>query len=167
MSNLFSAHFSDSKPSPGPGSTTAQPLAWLGPLRTRFKPAQLLGMFRRLIEPNALTTELTNGQKRFYDRIFSPPVILWYLVFQRINPDPTLQEVVTDLHQGGADALSKPGRQPLSKRIVSWATTAYSSARQRLPLPLLAQALAAQGRQILGLAQGWEWHRLRPQLLDG
>ena len=167
MSNLFSAPGSDATPCAGPGSTTAQPLAWLGPLRTRFKPAQLLGMFQRLLGPSALTPELTQGPKRFYDRIFSLRVILWYLVFQRINPDPTLQEVVTDLHQGGADAFSEPGRPPLSERIVSWATTAYSSARQRLPLPLLVQALAAQGRQILGLAQGWEWHRLRPQLLDG
>jgi len=136
-------------------------------LRTRFSSDQLLTMFRRLLSPALLTPCSPKGSKRFYDRLFSPLVVVWYLIFQRLGADPTLQAVITDLHAGGANALSRPGRPPLSKRIVSWATTAYSNARKRLPLQVLSDALAAQGRQILGSVQGSKWHGLRPQLLDG
>jgi len=103
------------------------------------------------------------GGKRFYRRLFCPLVTLWYLLFQRINADHTLQAVVSDAASGGADALS--GK--LSVRMLSLSTTSFSDARQRLPWPVLAQALALQGRKMAQLHPDTLWRGLVLALLDG
>src|SRR6058998_1021210 len=45
--------------------------------------------------------------KRFYERLFTPIVTLWYLIFQRLAFDHTLEGVVADAQAGGADSLCK------------------------------------------------------------
>src|SRR3954447_6681135 len=112
------------------------------PLRSGFNLAQLLRMFQELIDPDLLERWLGECEHAFYECAFSPLITLWYLVFQRIEPDHTLEAVLTDAHQGGADALNQGGK-PLSQRIRSWATSAYSNARQRLPVGTLVRALMA------------------------
>ena len=70
--------------------------------------AQLLAAFRRLL-PSRQIWRLASLQKgRFYDRLFTPLVTLWYLIFQRLAADHTLEKVVTDAQAGGANAL-RPG----------------------------------------------------------
>ena len=43
---------------------------------------------------------------RFYERIFSLRVTLWYLLFQRLNFDQTQAAVVVNLRAGGANPTS-------------------------------------------------------------
>lgn len=136
------------------------------PLRSRYSTQQLLDTFRRLTDRSLLDAWLAACGQTFYDCAFSPLVTLWYLMFQRLQADHTLDAVVTDAHRGGADALSG-GKPPLSQRIISWATTAYNDARQRLPVGAVAQALVGQAQRIRQLAQGVEWRGLRVNLLDG
>lgn len=93
------------------------------------------------------------GQQRFYQRIFSLRVSLWYLIFQRLNYDHSLAAVVSNLREGGADRLGRRGRK-LSKRIGSAETSGYNQARQRLPLELLQAALVHLRGKFLLLA-GW------------
>ena len=88
---------------------------------------------------------------RFYDRIYSLQVTLWYLVFQRLNADHTLSGVITDIRDGGADQLGRKGRKKLSKRVITKKTNAYSQARARLPLEFLQAALARLQDAILKL----------------
>ena len=45
---------------------------------------------------------------RFYERIFSLRVTLWYLIFQRLNLDQTQAAVVVNLREGGANRLGRP-----------------------------------------------------------
>lgn len=92
---------------------------------------------------------------RFYERIFSLRVTLWYLIFQRLNFDHALAAVVVDLREGQADRLGRRGARKLSQRVRSAHTSAYNQARQRLPLALLVEALAHL-RQGLLQAVGWE-----------
>jgi hypothetical protein len=110
----------------------------------------------------------------FYGRIFTLRVVLWYLIFQRLNFDSPLAAVVRNLRDGGADRLG-PRRSPLSRKVKSSSTSAYSQARQRMPLDLLQAALAYLGRQMAALC-GWapEAPKQKPgpqerqrQLLDG
>lgn len=113
-------------------------------------------------------------QERFYERIFSLRVTLWYLIFQRLNFDPTQAAVVVNLREGGADRLGRRRARPLSRRVRSTQTSAYNQARQRLPLALLSEALTHLRQGLLkrvGLAPA---PRQRPgpagrtrQLLDG
>ena len=141
--------------------------AVFGLLRTRFTSAQCLKHFLRLLNQTALMVVLSREAEGFYDRLFSPTITLWYLIFQRLNPDHALQAVVVDAHSGGADGLKRRGRRPLSQRIRSLATTAYSNARQRFPCSALTQGLAVQAQQIWQGTQGWGWRGLRVILLDG
>ena len=101
--------------------------------------------------------------KEFYERLFSPLVTLWYLLFQRLNADHTLDAAVADARNGGADRLNKK----LSQGLVSDSTCSYSDARQRLPWHFLAQALCLQGAKIIALSPTVLWHGRVIALLDG
>jgi Transposase DDE domain len=87
---------------------------------------------------------------RFYERIFSLPVTLWYLIFQRLNADKTQDAVIKDLRRGGADRLSPSAKRPLSKKIRSKKTASYNEARQRTPLDFLKFALRRIGEHLQG-----------------
>jgi hypothetical protein len=101
--------------------------------------------------------------KTFYDRLFTPLVTLWYLLFQRLNHDHSLDAALTDAQAGGADRLNRR----LSRRLVSSSTASYSDARQRLPGEFLLEALRLQGRKLTGLTPTALWQGLVVALLDG
>ncbi len=90
-------------------------------------------------------------------------VTLWYLLFQRLNPDHTLDAALSDARAGGADRINKK----LSRHLRSDSTCSYSDARQRLPWEALLQALALQAHQILRLSPTTLWQGLVVALIDG
>jgi hypothetical protein len=124
-------------------------------------------------QPDQAAQKEKRGRSKFYRRIFSLRVTLWYLIYQRLSFDQTLAAIALNAREGGADRLGPRGVK-LSGRIQSNSTSGYNQARQRLPLELLQAALAQLGRVVLkmsGLTR-----RLRPtsgpqerprQLLDG
>ena len=101
----------------------------------------------------------------FYDRLWSPLITLWYLIWQWLQSKHTLERVVLDARRGGADRLCPPAT-PLSKGLKSKATTAYCKARQRLPLDWIEQCFGKIAEALLTLN-----HRrsqdLPVELLDG
>jgi Transposase DDE domain len=99
----------------------------------------------------------------FYERLFTPLVTLWYLLFQWLNHDHTLDAVVTDARAGGADRLNAK----LSHKLISSSTGPYSDARTRLPQEFLAQALRLQGSKITQQSPTTRWKDLVLALLDG
>jgi hypothetical protein len=112
--------------------------------------------------------------RRFYERIFSLRVTLWYLVFQRLNADRTQAAVVEDVRRGGADRLGRAGGRKLSRKLRSQQTSAYNAARQRLPVGLLVAALSQVRQRVLRLVGLEPSPRCAPapeqrsrQLLDG
>lgn len=112
--------------------------------------------------------------KRFYQRIFSLRVTLWYLIFQRLNSDQTQAAVVVNLRAGGADRLGRKGAKKLSKRIKSAQTSSYNQARKRIPLELLQEALVHLSKGLLKLVGLNAQSKKEPapaqrtrQLLDG
>jgi len=133
------------------------------PLQAAFSPLELLGFFVQLLPATALARLPSLKAKRFYQRLFTPLVTLWYLLFQRLNADHSLEAALTNAQAGGADSL-RPG---LSRRLNSTATASYSNARQRLPAAFLRDALALQGHKIIGLSPTTLWRGLVIALLDG
>lgn len=125
--------------------------------------AQLLRWFARLLPGAALRKLPALQAQSFYDRLFNPLVTLWYLLFQRLNSDHTLEAALADARAGGADRLNKK----LSRQLASDSTCSYSDARQRLPWQFLAQALRLQGGRIIGLSPSTRWHGWVLALLDG
>jgi hypothetical protein len=134
----------------------AQPIA-------PIQPQELLAFFLRLLPRQQLWKLLATQKQRFYARLFTPIVTLWYLIFQRLAFDQTLQAAVSDARHGGADSLC----QGLSTRLRSNATTSLSDARQRLPLSFLTHALALQAAHIVNLSAQRFWRGLQVCLLDG
>lgn len=119
--------------------------------------------FLRLLPRREIWRLASLKDQSFYERLFTPVVTLWYLIFQRLHFDPTLQGVVADALAGGANWLCKD----FSKRLLSAATVSYSNARQRLPLAFLVEALMLQGRKIIEFNPKALWRGLLVSLLDG
>ncbi len=136
------------------------------PLRTALSPKELLGRFRRLLPQQRLAAWLARSAQDFYHRAFTPQITLWYLIFQRLSPDHTLDKALSDALAGGADALSPSGK-PLSGQLHSQATTSLSNARQRLPLLVPYESLKHSAQQIRSWVQDPQWHGWRVVLLDG
>ena len=138
-------------------------------------PEQLLPLFctifsratlRQLLRESAPTTT-------FYWRLFTPLILLWCLIFQRLTADHSDDALVSHLHTGAADALdaADPHLQPLSKRLQSENSSAYVQGRARLPLTLLW----ALNRHLLQTVRSWlldtpsapSWKGHGVRLLDG
>lgn len=136
-------------------------------LRSCASTAELLRAFKTLLRQPQLQRTLQQLDSTFYDRLFTPLVALWCMIFQRLHQDHSLHNTLTDARQGGADALGCRRRAPLSTRIRSAATTALSKARQRLPLCLFHTSLAAQGQQVSQHLHRWLWRGWRVLLMDG
>jgi len=100
---------------------------------------------------------------KFYERLFTPLVTLWYLLFQWLNHDHTLDAVLSDARAGGADRLNRK----LSRDIRSSSTGPYSDARTRLPEDFLTQALRLQGQQLTAQSPTTLCKSLVVALLDG
>jgi len=123
----------------------------------------LLRCFIQLLPRRALLRLPALKNTSFYDRLFSPLVTLWLLLFQRLNADHSLDAALSHARSGGANGL-KP---KLSGRLRSNSTASYSDARQRLPWQFVLEVLQLLGSKISRLhshtlAQAW-----RVVLLDG
>lgn len=117
-------------------------------------------MFRRIV-----ALECLHPPQGTYERLWIPVVTLWYLIWQWLQSRHTLDAVVVDARRGGADRLCARAK-PLSQGIKSKATTAYSDARQRLPLEWVRQCFT----QIVGFLitlGNWRSQDLPVELLDG
>ena len=127
-----------------------------------------LALFRTLASPGLVQDLLVASHRRFYDRVFGPLVVLWGFVYQRLNSNHTLDAALAHLSSGAVDGLGDPKRPPISKRIRSESTAAYSKGRGRLPLSVLqgvGRHLARKADAFLGEDACWHGHQVA--LLDG
>jgi hypothetical protein len=112
----------------------------------------------------------TDLQQRLYWRAFTPLVVLWGFIYQRLSADHTCDGYLAFLHAGGADTLDPddPHPLPLSQRLRSESTAAYVQGRNRLPLALVVRArqiVQQELAQQMGTAGRWQGYAVR--LLDG
>jgi hypothetical protein len=125
--------------------------------------AELLRFFLKLLPRRALLGLPALQGLTFYERLFTPLVTLWYLLFQWLHADHTLQAVLTDARAGGAQRLHRK----LARQIRSSSTGPYSDARQRLPQEFLAEALRLQAGQLIAQSAATLWKAMTVALLDG
>lgn len=85
----------------------------------------------------------------FYQRLWTAPLALWYLIWQCLH-SRTLEAVVSDARRGGADRLCHKGKR-LSRDLRSTATTSFSNARQRLPLAWVRQCFSQIAAYLISL----------------
>lgn len=135
--------------------------------RTTPSIQEILVVFKSFVNEQEIRDILQQSPKRFYERIFSPMVILWCLVFQRLNVDHAGDAVVAHVNSGAVDELSRH-RIPLSLRVKSESTAAFCKARQRLPLAVVQWVARHLGRvadEVLADQALWLGHHVA--LLDG
>lgn len=139
------------------------PISKIAEVDPHLTPAHLLRFFVELLPRRALLRLPALKTLSFYERLFTPMVTLWYLLFQWLHHDPTLEAVLADARAGGADRLNPK----LSRKLRSASTASYSDARRRLPEDFLAQALRLQGSQITQQTPTTLWNAMVVALLDG
>jgi hypothetical protein len=128
-----------------------------------FTAAELLRFFLQLLPRRALLRLPALQGLTFYERLFTPLVTLWYLLFSWLHADHTLQAVVTDARAGGAHRLHRK----LARHLRSASTGPYSDARRRLPEGFLAEALRLQASQLIRQSASTLWRAMTVALLDG
>jgi hypothetical protein len=129
---------------------------------------QLLPVFQELLPVKVIRALIGASGQRFYERLFTPLVVVWGFIYQRLNSDHTCDAALSYLASGAVDHLDDRHESPLSERIKSESTAAYCKGRWRLPLSVLQGALrhtAATIGQGLGDAGRWLGHHVG--LLDG
>lgn len=130
----------------------------------------VLALFQRLLSAAFLEQAHKEAKVRCHNRIYSPLVVLWLLVVQRLQGGAPLESAVLELLRGlpasfwprpckRMQAWQERGRGPSSN------TGAYNQARQALPLSIVQQSCDRIFEQLVAESspQGAE----RVFLLDG
>jgi len=130
--------------------------------------AQLGSTFKELLPVQVVEDLIGACDRRFYSRLYTPLIVLWCFIFQRLNADHTLDAVVSHIASGKVDDLDLREGPAVSARMRSQSTAAYSKARKRMPLEVLqgaAEHLAQAAEKIQEAATLWHGHLVA--LLDG
>jgi hypothetical protein len=125
-------------------------------------PAELAAAWQRvaaLLDPAAINARQPMGPATVY----SPWVVVWLLVFQRLHANATLAEAVAEL-LNSADRL--PANRRVVERTLSANTGAYSQARTRLD-PAIPDAVADRVFRTLVDATPPSFGDRRVLILDG
>lgn len=106
-----------------------------GDLEPGIQPARLTGAFERyrLAIPELWVVQMLRGQAAFSrEGPLSAWVVIWLMIFQRLDAGGTLSAAVRQLLTGGVRAFVRWPVEPLSAN-----TSAYSQARSKLPVVLI------------------------------
>jgi hypothetical protein len=110
-----------------------------------------LGLYLQCIPRVVLEYLQKRMRVRFRRRVYTAQVVIWMMIWQRLQPRGTLATAVEAFLDGAAEALQSGGRRARKKRI-SRRTGGYCQARQRLPKLLcrkVTRELIARLREIL------------------
>lgn len=136
------------------------------------RPEDVMPLFGQLFSRSLvkqLLGEVEPG-KKLYWRTLTPLVMMWGLVYQRLNDDQSCDAYVSYVLEGGVDQLDGDDGhvEPVSERLLSESTAAYSQGRQRLPVGLLQKGwqLVAKEAQAVAGEKG-QWQGVVVRLLDG
>lgn len=126
----------------------------------------VLGIFEKYLPSQVIQELYRETKKTYYSRILPPLSIMWGFIFQRLNGDHSLDAAWSHL---SSDVIQKRfGLQKERKQPLSESTSAYSQARQRLPLSVAKKTLAYLSNTISSQAgEEGRWHGWRVNLFDG
>jgi len=134
----------------------------------RPSPVELLPVFQAMLPGEVVADLVAHSGPSFYQRLFTPLLVVWGFIYQRLHPDHTAGAAVSYFASGAADMLGPANKPACSARLKSTNTSAYCQARQRLPAGVLAGSLhhtAQATRAEVGDAGRWLGHPVG--LLDG
>ncbi len=128
--------------------------------------SDLLVLLERWLPTPVIDHWVQETGRRFYTRLLPPLLVLWGLIFQRVNSDHTCDAAWSYLT---SDAVHDHfGLSPLNPAHVSESTSAYCQARARLPESVAHGALqATAGAFDDELGEVGLWRGYRVNLIDG
>lgn len=139
-----------------------------GPNESNPNSPCVMDIFRELLPRSVIKELLSQSKGRFYWRLFTPLIMLWGFIYQRLSPDQTCDGALSHLSTGSVDDLDPEDKhkKPWSERLNSENTSAYVQGRNRLPLDFLKRVLYYIYSVILdSLKEKETGHQLR--WLDG
>lgn len=126
----------------------------------------VLGIFEQLLPVQIIQRLYQEVNLSYYTRLLPPLLILWGFIYQRLNADHTLDAAWS--HITLEEVQRRFGVQPSKARVLSESTSAYSQARQRLPLNVANEVLVATRDRISEMmGEEGRWHGYRVNLFDG
>lgn len=131
---------------------------------TQYTPCEFWLLFQSYLSNQLVEQWIAQVSKRFYRRLYTPVVVLWGFIFQRLQADHTCDGFVSYLTSGGAAemGIGQAGRR------MSENTAAYCNGRKRFPLSVAEAAMKHTGQAIGSeLATIGEWLERKVSLLDG
>ena len=125
------------------------------PITIQPSPQEVLPIFGELFSRTTIKKWLKESPSRMYWRMLTPLVILWGLIYQRLNSGCSCDAVVSYIYTGACDRLDPEDKNdlPLSMRLSSESTSAYVQGRNRLPLEVLKRGLTIVRSIIIGWLQ--------------
>ncbi|MBO1348856.1 MAG: IS4 family transposase [Hormoscilla sp. GUM202] len=138
--------------------------------------SDVLTIFGEVFSRTVIKQWVKKSKVRLYWRVLTPLIILWGLIYQRLNSDHTCEAVISHFFTGAVDGLDKEDTNqfPVSYRLKSESTSSYVQGRLRMPLLVIMSAFNQVRETILNWireaddddeAYTWKGHGVR--LLDG
>ena len=128
-------------------------------------PVQLLQLFQK-VAPAWFLCQLC--QKHGYpwrDDTYTVPVVVWLMMWQRLQTDRTLAGAVQHLFWGGCRELRSEDKREAE---ISSATGGYGVARQRLPIPIASEVSDRIVNELRAeMQEGWPGVQRPVFLIDG
>lgn len=136
--------------------------------KERPNSSELIPIFKELLPVYVIKGFFKASGKLFYQRLFSPVILIWCFIYQRLSTDHTLDNILSHVESGAVDHLDNKHKQTVSERIAPTDTGALSKARKRLPFSVLQRCVEHTGqttREMLPEQALWFGHHVG--LLDG
>ena len=128
---------------------------------------QLLRLFQKIAPPELFEQLCQEHGYEFRQGIYSVAVVVWLMIWQRLQGNRSLAAAVQCLVQGGAGDLV-PDCKRWSQDQVSGATGGYCQARQKLPKLIASQVSERIVEQLQGeMQEGWGGLRRPVVVIDG
>ena len=134
---------------------------------TRPDENQLLCLFQK-VAPASFLEQICQEQDYHFRRgIYSVGVVVWLMIWQRLQAQRSLAAAVQSLLQGQAGVLLQPCKR-LEQDKISAATGGYCQARQKLPKQVAAQVTDRIVEQLRSqMQEGWPGLHRPIFLIDG
>jgi hypothetical protein len=96
----------------------------------------ILALYLNLV-PMEFFARLLQDSKLRHNGVFTLPVVIWLMIFQRLHHKGTLSVAVQQVISGSTAVLSPRPSKRLCQHTVSGHTGGYNQARQKLPLEVV------------------------------
>jgi hypothetical protein len=128
-------------------------------------PVQLLRLFQKVAPAGFFREVCRKHGHSFREAIYSPSVVVWLMMWQRLQGGRNLAAAVQELHWGAAGELMSEGKQ---REEISGATGGYCQARQKLPRLLASEVSDRIVDQLRAeMQEGWRGLQCPVFLIDG